>query len=288
MKSALPAGLLAAWSSGRRFVVAAGKPERGMRTLSILCAFTLVCQPKAWCGGSATGERNPLDEPDNSTALTQSVQPAYRFVEGISDGVYDFARLHVAGNLLPDRLNRSLRAAPKKNSAPLFDQNLRDNESRFLARAKAAYPVATDDLTRKRAWSHWVAREQLSVAAGTLTDTLTERYQLEMFGSASGAYAADRRNWDPGFLSMAGVLGGAFLYLNGLHANASWGRLRFGADLSSGLSFQRAVQGDGNLQHLGAFEIGLKSCPVTVSTEVGLASGHLTDERVGAHYKLRF
>ncbi|MBI3552864.1 MAG: hypothetical protein HY077_10130 [Elusimicrobia bacterium] len=282
MNDKISAGLVSALLEGRRVVVAAAAPEKGMRTLSILCAFTLICQPRAW------GEGDPIiDEPDEAASMPGAVQPAYRFIEGISDGVYDFARRRVAGTLLPERLTRSLKAAPKKDSAPLFERHLQENESRYLARARAAYPLAGGE-AQVRSWRSWAAAEQASVAADTLADTLVERYQLEFFGDSSGRYALDRRNWNPGFLSMSGVLGGTFLYLAGVHASASVGRLKLGIDLSPGLRFQRALQGAGEAQRLASLELGLKDVPLTLTTEWGLSEGRLRGERVALNYRLRY
>ena len=281
MRNSIAADLLAALNAGRSVVVVRGVPERGIKTLSILCAFTVLCHPKAW------GEIDPQN------AESRAVEPAYRFVEAVSDGIFDFARLHVVGALLPGRLTRSLKAAPRKDSTPLFERNLHDKETRYLARARAAYPMTGEGARSAspeslRAWRFWAAGEQVSVAVDALGDTLTERYQLEFFGRSSGDYAKDKRNWDPGFLSMAGLLGGAFVYLNGMHAAATVGRLKFAVDLPSGVRFQRALQGGGNSRSLAGFELGLKDTPLTLSTEWALADGRLRSERVGLNYILRY
>jgi hypothetical protein len=284
MRTSWTAAIAEALLSGKRVVVAAGIPEKGMRTLSILCAFTLICQPKAWS--------EPLDPEGGGGALPpDAIQPAFRFVQGFSDGFYDFTRLHFIDNIFPERLSRGLKAAPKEDSAPAFDRTLRENEDRFIARANAAYPAAVDGPAaenRLEAWRTWAVQEQVGVVAGSLGDTLINRYQLELFGQYSGAYAQDRRNWDPGFLSMTGVLGGAFLYVGGVHAHFDVGRLKVGLDLAPGMKFQRAFQNDGTVEHIAALSLGLKNVPLSLSTDWGLASGRLSAERVGLDYKLRF
>jgi hypothetical protein len=117
---------------------------------------------------------------------------------------------------------------------------------------------------------------------------MISRYQLELFGQKSGAFAADRRNWDPGFLSMAGILGGTFLYLNGVHATSRFGAIKVGIDLASALKFRRALQSGGNANNLAGFELGYKDAPLSLATEWGMTGGRMKNERVGVNYRLRF
>ena len=220
------------------------------------------------------------------------VVPAYRVVEGISDGVFDFMRRCVIGPIFPPRLTRSLKAAPQKDSAALFNRNLYENESRYLARIQAAYPITDGQrpgaVSQARAWSVWAAREQLDVAAQSFKDTLISRYQLELFGRSSQEYASDRRHWDPGFLTMAGVLGSAVLYLNGMHTTVQIGAVKLGVDLAPGLRFSQALRGEGSGHGLASFELGLKDKPLTVATDWGITAGRLRHERIGLSYRLRF
>jgi hypothetical protein len=233
------------------------------------------------------------DGPQASKTAPSAAQPAYRMVEGISDGVYDFMRLHVIGSILPERLTRNLKAAPRENSGLLFDQNLREKESRFLARARAAYPryveggrPASQD--QIQAWRDWARAEQISVGIDAIGDTLIKRYQLELFGDASGSYAKDRRNWDPGFLSMASVLGGTFLYLNGLHATAHFGQFKIGLDVASGMRLREALQSQGEYKRLASLELGRRNLPVAFTTELGSSAGKVVGERFGLVFRRRF
>ncbi len=236
---------------------------------------------------------NPvLDEPAQAVTAPGAAAPAYRFVEGMSDGVFNFMRLHVIGAVLPERLTRSLKAAPREDSAPLFDRNLHDNEVRYLDRARAAYPItgegaAPANVAQLRVWRSWAAAEQVSVAVDSFKDTMVERYQLELFGESSGEYAMDRRHWDTGFLSMAGILGGTFLYLNGMHASSRVGALNLGIDLASGLKLRQAFQG-GDAHNLAGFELRYKDKPITLATEWGLSGGRMKNERIGLNYRLRY
>ncbi|MBI3552820.1 MAG: hypothetical protein HY077_09900 [Elusimicrobia bacterium] len=258
-----------------------------MKTLRAACA-ALLLTGQAWSQTAAIlGGAPPAAAPAPGAA-----EPAYRFVEGISDGVYDFMRLHVIGAILPDRLTRSLKAAPAQDSALLFDRNLHDKEARYLARVRAAYPTFAEGRAPSdaqiQAWRSWATAEQVSVAVDALGDTLTKRYQLELFGDASGEYAKDRRNWDPGFLTMSGILGGTFLYLNGMHATAYLGRFKLGVDIASGLRLRRALQQEGDSRRLAGVELGYKGSPLALTTEWGSTSGRVKNERFGAIYRLRF
>jgi len=268
-----------------------------VRALQIACALALLSPVGASAG---TVEAVRLNDPVLGTqedplyaGMEKSMRPTYRLMEGISDGVYDFMRRHVVGNIFSEQFSRSLRPAPNKDSTPLFDQNLREKESRFLDRARAAYPrlnegsgQAVED--QRRAWRGWAAGEQASVAADAMTDTLMQRYDLELFGESAGRYASKSRNWDPAFVTTVGVAGGTLVYLNGLHGSVALGKLKLGIDLSSGMRLQHALQGDGNAPGLGGVEVGLKGTPVTLSGEWGLASGHVRGERVALNYRARF
>jgi hypothetical protein len=266
-----------------------------MKALRLFCALAVLFPAPALAETSllAGQQSNPMLGETLDGAVGDTVQPAFRFVEGVSDGVYDFMRQHVIGAFLPERLNQDLKAAPKQDSAPLFNKNLHDREARFIDRARAAYPVINDDAAsageiQLDAWRAWAAHEQVSVAVDSLRDTLMQRYQLNIFGQHTGEYAQDTRHWDPGFLTMAGIVGGSFLYLNGLHATAHMGNLKLGIDISSGLKLQRVLQNDGAASHLAGLELGYKNSPVSVATEWGVNQGRFHNDTVGLNYKLRY
>lgn len=218
-----------------------------------------------------------------------AVQPAYRLVEGISDGVYDFMRTRVIGVILPGRLSRNLKAAPQADSAPLFEKNLRRNEARFLERARESYPVMGDRSgpARLQEWCTWAGEEQVSVTVDALQSTLLERYQLELFGKSSEAYARDRRNWDPGFLTMAGLIGGSVMYFNGMSTTAEFRHFKMDVDLRSGLRIRQALEG-GSVSRLASLELGYRDFPVTLATDWGMDKGEVRNERVGLMYRLQF
>lgn len=266
-----------------------------MKALRLVCALAILFPAPAFAETSLlTGQQsNPMLGDQIDGAVQDTVQPAYRFVEGVSDGVYDFMREHVIGALLPDRLNQDLKAAPAQDSAPLFNKNLNDREARFIDRARTAYPIITDDAgsageAQIEAWRSWAAREQVSVAVDSLRHTLMQRYQLQLFGENSGDYAKQTQHWDPGFIAMAGLVGGSFLYLNGLHATAHMGDFKLGIDISAGRRFQHAVENDGTTSHLAGLELGYKNIPVSVATEWGTTQGRFHNDTVGLNYKLRY
>lgn len=269
---------------------------KGMRLIRAGLALALLI-PAPLCAETSlqvNQQTNPMLGESIDGAVQGTVDPAYRLVEGISDGVFDFMRVHVIGNILPSRLTRNLKAAPRENSAPVFDRNLHDNEARFMERARAAYPVAAigsqtaTTLRQQQAWRNWAAQEQVSVTIDSLADTLIQRYQLELFGQRSGEYAQKRRNWDPGFLTMAGLLGSTFLYLNGMHTTGDVGLIKFGLDLQAGMKFHHALKAAGSVANVGALELGLKNLPITLATGWGISQGRLRNERIGLNYRLKY
>ena len=228
-------------------------------------------------------------------AVQGAIRPAYRLLEGISDHVFDFMRLQVVGAVMPERMAGRLEKAPREDSAALLEKNLREKEARFLQRAREAYPMAGDGAgdeagapAQLRQWRSWAAGEQLSVSVDALKDTLLQRYGLDVFGRSSEAYAKDRRNWDSGFLTMAGLVSGALLYLNGMHATAPLGDWRLGIDLSSGLRVQRAMRKGAGGRRLAAVELGYKDRPLAVAAEWGAEGERVRDESVGLKYRVQF
>jgi hypothetical protein len=249
----------------------------------------------------ASGEALLRADPDAGPALGQgldgtvrsTVQPAYRLVEGVSDGVYDFVRVRLIGSFLAQSLTRNLRAAPGQDSALLFDKNLREKEARFLQRARETYPAWSDaagpsDAARLREWQSWAADEQRSVAVDALRDTLLQRYGLELFGRSAQAYAGDRRNWDPGLLTMAGLIGGGLLYVNGMHAAAGLGDWNLAMDLRSGARLQQALRDGAPARGLARLELGYKDKPLTVASEWGADGRRLRSQSLGLMYRLRY
>lgn len=238
--------------------------------------------PRPWLGREIGG------------AMTDVFHPAYRLVEGVSDGVYNFMRSHLIGTLLPDRLTRSLRRSPSGDSCALFDEQLGRKEYRYLERLRDSYPTSDGSAggryspDRSAEWRSWAASEQVSVVIDSFRETLLERYQLEVFGRSSGRYAKDRRNWDPGFLTMAGILGGTFVYLNGLHTDAHLGKMRLGIDLRAGMKIREDLQSGAGTRRLAGLELGYKDKPLTLATEWGTERGNLRNERFGLKYRLSY
>jgi len=231
---------------------------------------------------------------DPGAAMGGFLHPAYRVIEGVSDGVYDFMRSHLIGNILPRRLTRSLRRSPDSDSYALLSEELSRKEHRFLARLQETYPIQNGTAGgpytsfQLAEWRAWAAQEQVSVLIDSMKDALLGRYELESFGHASGRYARDPRNWKPRFLTASGILGGAFLYLNGMHAEARAGFMRLGSDLQAGMKIRSALQGDARTGHLANLELSYKDRPLTLVTEWGAERGHLRHERLGLKYQIRY
>lgn len=211
--------------------------------------------------------------------VSGAANPAFRLAQGVSDGVYNFMRSHLISAILPEGLTRSLRRAPQGDSYTLFKKHFHDNEVRALRRWAAAPP--TQDATL-------ATEEQVAVLIDSFQDTMLGRYDLQLFGKATGQYAKDRRNWDAGFLTMAGIMGGAFLYLNGLRADAAVGPMRLGIDLRAGHKLRRALQGAANASRVAGLELGYKDHPLTLAAQLGLSRGSLQAESFGLNYRFRY
>lgn len=227
------------------------------------------------------------------SAVSEAMHPAYVFAEGISDGIYRMLRSHLIAAVLPDAMARNLGRSPRKDSQAQFESNLHRGETRYLQRVRDAFPehheadVQAGD-ARLRQWQTWAGEEQLSVLIDAFRDTMVQRHDLEGFGKASGRYALDSRNWDPSFLATAGILGGAFLYVNGLHASTRVGAVHLGLDVRSGLKIRNSMREEGDLTRLAGLELGYKDKPLRLATEWGLNRGNFRNEQVGLKYSLRY
>ncbi len=278
----------------RRLMLTTNTGTTAARTLKVVIALIAATLLQTAARAEMSVLPSPvMDEPGAAPSNSDAAYPAYHVVQGISDGVFNFMRQHVLGSILPDRLTRNLKAAPQQDSAPLFDRTLHENETRFLARASAAYPVTGDGVrpanaAQLQAWRSWATGEQVSVAIDSFKDTMISRYQLELFGAKAGAYANDRRNWDPGFLTMAGILGSTFMYVNGMHASTKVAGFKLGLDLPSGMKLRQALENKSDTNKLAGVELGYKNSPLTVATEWGRDGGRFKNERVGVNYTLRY
>jgi hypothetical protein len=222
-----------------------------------------------------------------------AVRPAYRFAERLTDGAYEFVRVHLICNLLPERLTRNLKAAPGQDSGELFSRNLRDRQARFLERARETYPLAStqgaaSDPRRFQEWGARFVEEQQGVALDAFADTLFQRYQLKSFGRASEGYVKDARNWDAGSALMTGVIGGAMFYASGLHATVPAGGFKLKIDLRPGRKLERALLNGAAAPGLGSFELGYRDLPVTLAMEWGVAEGRVRGDNAGLKYRLRY
>ena len=262
MNKALPAGLIEALARGRRVVLAAAAPDKGIKTLGALCAFSVFCVPEAF--GQA--------------------QPAYRFIEGLSDRAYDFARVDLAGAALPVRFARTLKPAPSADSTDAFQRRLREGEAAFYSRLQASRQARQGS---PRQWQSWVAREQAGVAADAVGKTLRERYRLNFFERFLDDWASGRGRREPAAWAAAGLAGGVVAYAGGVHAAFSVGRLRLGLDARPGFKIERAVR-RGASEHLGDARLALKDFPASVSVQYGLASRRVQAERVALDVQLKF
>lgn len=226
-----------------------------------------------------------------SGAVEDVARPAYRVVETVTDQVYDALRSYFIGGVLPGRLSRGLESSPTGDSFGLFEKQFSRQQARGFERLRGDYPVVRPgdaaSPSELRRWRDEVADEEMTVVVDSLRDALIERHRLEVFGRYTGDYARDSRNWEPDFLVPAGILGSAFLYVNGMHASGHVAGLSVGLDLRSGLRLRDAL-GGAAAPRLAGVELGYRDHPLKLTADWGLAAGRRPDERVGLRYSLRY
>jgi len=224
-------------------------------------------------------------------AVDDVARPAFHVVESVTDQVYDALRSYFVGGVLPGRLTRGLESSPTVDSYDLFSREVSRRESRTLDRLRSDYPVLrpgeSETPGQLNQWRGEVVDEEVSVLIDSAKDALIERHRLESFGRYTGDYAKDQRNWDADFLVPAGILGGAFLYLNGMHADAHVRGFDLGVDLRSGLKLREALAGAA-ARRLAGLEVGYHGSPLKVTADWGLAAGRRADESLGLRYSLRY
>ncbi|MDD5627956.1 MAG: hypothetical protein PHU21_02750 [Elusimicrobia bacterium] len=87
---------------------------------------------------------------------------------------------------------------------------------------------------------------------------------------------------------MTGLVGGALLYVNGMHAVAHMGRWSLAMDLRSGARFRQALRSGVSSQRLAGLELGCRDLPLALAADWGAQGGRLRGERVGLIYRLRY
>jgi hypothetical protein len=228
------------------------------------------------------------------SAMDRALKPAYRVAENASDHIYEALRSYFVKPLFPSRFSRGLDRSPDTDSYEVYKQKLRLKEARYAERMRESYPVlqvgegGLGQDARLEAWRSWAVEEQRSILVSAFGDALMARYGLDRFGRFSQDYANDRRNWDPGFLAMAAIVGGAFAYGGGVHAVAPVGPMRVYVDLRAGYLVQRSVAARSAQSRVGDLELGYKRFPVRLTSTWGVDSGHLRDELIGLKTDLRF
>ncbi len=223
-----------------------------------------------------------------------TLQPLYRVAEGVGDAFYDLLTGRLFYWVVPERLRGEIRGTPRNNSFAIFDAKLNEKEFRLVERMRDTFPRGaapgadpTDDQLLQ--WRQWAAQEQVSVLLDAYKDTLMTRYEVERFGGSAENYARDRRNWtDPQFLAVGAVVGGTFLYLNGLHAAIPIGDLKVGVDLTSARALIAALQNQTGVGRAGAVELTYKNSPLSLSTELGINNGMLETKYYGGKLQFKY
>lgn len=226
-----------------------------------------------------------------SGGVSEAAKPAYRVIEGLSDGAYWLLRSQFIGRLLPDGLTREMGRTPRGDSYAAFSANFARKQERFMSRLREAYPVTEagrSDENKLSAWRAQARAEQQAAAADALADSLIDRYGLPRFGQTSADYAKKRRHWTPQFVTVASVLGGAVAYGNGIHADFAVKKLAASVDMKPGHEIASAARGGGTLEKAAEVEVGLKDTPVTLAAAWQVKDGAMRSESLGVKYRLRY
>lgn len=223
----------------------------------------------------------------NAADWADSIQPVYRGVEAVADGVYGLVRGHFFSAVLPGGLSRRMSAVPVGTSDKVFTERLRYRQERMARRLLEERPLGPLGPAEARAWQSRAAGAHVTVVTDAVADALVGRYQLERFGKDSGSYAANLSNWDPGFMLSAGVLGSAYLYVAGLRTDFNVGPMRVDFDTRPGSAVQGAIQ-NGDARGLAALTLSRRNSPISLKTEWGVKDGRVASERVGMNYATRF
>ena len=218
---------------------------------------------------------------------TETAAPVYRGVEAVADGFYGLVRGHLISVVLPGGLSRRMSAVPVGTSDKVFVERLRYRQDKTSRRLLEERPVGPMGPAESSAWSRRAASAQATILTDAMADTLVRRYQLERFGRDSGAYASNMGNWDAEFMTSAGILGGAYLYIAGLRTDFNVGPLRVDFDTRPGSALRGAIQ-SGDAHGLAALTLSRRGSPVSFKTEWGLKSGRMAADKVGVNYSSRF
>lgn len=217
----------------------------------------------------------------------ESARPVYRGVEAVADSVYGVVRGHLFSAVLPGGLSRRMSAVPVGTSDQIFAERLRKRQEKAVYRLVEQRPIGPMGPSESAAWERRAVGAHVTALTDAMADALVRRYQLERFGTDSGAYAKNVANWDAEFVASASVLGSAYLYVAGLRTDWTMGPVRIDFDTRSGAALQRALQsGDGD--GLAAISVRRKDSPLSLKTEWGMTAGRFETEKIGLNYSARF
>lgn len=205
----------------------------------------------------------------------QALKPAYRLLEGISDGIFDAMRLHLFSQAFA-LIDSDFRQYKKSDSYAIFEQEFRGKEARLLQRLY------------ERNDHSWSRDEQVSVVVDSLKESLLARYHIDRLEKWASRYASNPDNWQPSSLTAAAIVGGSFLYLNGAHTQAAVGSAKIGVDLKSGLRVLHALRTAKTVARAVGLEMSWNNHPLSVTSDWGVADGKLRSERYGFKYRIEF
>lgn len=262
-------------------------------SLLALAAWTLLA-PVAL---SAQVYRSGLPQKQDAIAdgigqsALEAFRPAYGLVEGLSDGVFDLLRNDLLSPVFHG-IKDQARKYKSSDSYGAFERTFTEKETRFLLRLSDTFHRPSDSVVGgglpaedSRAWA---GNEQVSVVLDSFKDSLLDRYQVNQLGLWAKNYAQDPQNWDPASLTMAGVIGGAFLYLNGAHNHFQAGGLKFAFDLRGALRLREAMKTGGSLGRAAGIEVSVPNHPLTFAADWGVESGRFKRETYGFKYHRKF
>lgn len=220
----------------------------------------------------------------------QIFRPAYNVAVGISDEIFDVLRVYVLQPVFRG-VHSEIVDYRKRDSYDIFEKELRRQEARFIQRMKETYPdrrslAGQDDQVSER-WA-WAGGEQVSIVMDSFQDALLDRYRIESLEAWAARFAQERRELEPGEISLAMTVGGGFLYFNGIHSESHLGPVRLNVDVKSARSLLKAIEGGTDLNRAAALELGWKNSPLSLASAWDVRSGGLRSQNVALKYRLSF
>jgi hypothetical protein len=236
--------------------------------------------------GSAGENLRVWERPAYSADLESTLHPAYRVVEHLSDGVFDFTRFYMIGPLSEDA-GAELRGVRDEDSFAVFERSFARRQQSLMQRSsERRKSFSLVGPANRDTDPMWAGREEAKVALAAMRDALLDRYKINNLTRWAGDYAKDPNGWRPASLAAASAVGATVLYLSGLRAGYDAGPLGFLLDVEPAHRLKAASSGTST--SAASLEVRLLNQPLKLRTDLGLSHGRLKGDSYSLNYQQRF